>query len=139
MARAQNFTTHFHNLKKAQPVCIIFHSKLRFCRSRGCLIKQGALLTMSEQNTKKKKKRWFFKGSLVKKMVLYRTINTQRIICMLKKFFAWWTGSFDLWKMCCIWFYVARFWKGFYIAPVCSFIVTSFTSQQQQNPFWCCI
>ena len=31
---------------------------------------------------------WCFKGPLVKKVVLYRTMNTQRCLCMIKGFFA---------------------------------------------------
>ena len=38
--------------------------------------------------------RWFFKGSLVKIMILCRTMNTQRTICMLKRFFAWFFRRF---------------------------------------------
>ena len=42
------------------------------------------------------KKRWCFEGSLVKKMVLHRTLNTQRTVCIIKVFLASLTVFFTL-------------------------------------------
>ena len=53
-----------------------------------------------------------FNGSLVKKMVLNRTMNTQRTpFCT--GFFASWNGSSEWWRMCCRWFYTEPFWREF--------------------------
>ena len=41
---------------------------------------------MAQENGKLLKKNVFFKGSLVKKMVPYRAINTHWILCMIKGF-----------------------------------------------------
>ena len=72
-------------------------------------------------------KRWFFKGSLVQKMVLYRTMNTQRTLCMIKGFFASW-----IFRICRWWFSTEPFWKGF----ICFYNVMLVTVQE---PFWCYI
>ena len=43
------------------------------------------------------------------KKVLHRTMNTQRILCMIKRFFVSWKGSSDWWKMC-MYAYVYIYW-----------------------------
>ena len=55
---------------------------------------------------------WFFKCSLVKEMVLCKTMTSTK-----NYFFVWWNCSSDWWGTCCTLFYVEPFWKGFYIVP----------------------
>ena len=60
-------------------------------------------------------KRWCVKSSLLKKMVLYRTVNTQITLCIIKWFFVLWKCSSDWWRMCCRCSYIEPFRKGFHL------------------------
>ena len=71
------------------------------------------------------------------KMALYRTINTQSSLCMIKVFVVPWKRSSDWWSLFYMVPYRAFFKKRFYIAPKKALQLLWHQDLTTEESFWC--